>query len=90
MKMKVLVENEVVDYIKELPAKDQKVIGEHINRLIEHPKAIGDIKRMITRTPRWRMHISSKYTVFYFVKDDTVYVDRIMTQEQAHKKYGIF
>jgi len=34
------------------------------------------------------MHISSKYTVFYFVADDMICIDRIMSQELAHKKYG--
>jgi hypothetical protein len=34
------------------------------------------------------MHISSKYTLFYYVDSDTVFVDHIMSQELAHKKYG--
>jgi hypothetical protein len=34
------------------------------------------------------MYISMKYTLFYFVDSDTVRIDKIMTIEQAHKKYG--
>jgi hypothetical protein len=34
------------------------------------------------------MHISMKYTLFYYVDSDMVWVDKIMTIEQAHKKYG--
>jgi hypothetical protein len=34
------------------------------------------------------MHISMKYTLFYYVDADRVWVDKIMTIEQAHKKYG--
>jgi hypothetical protein len=34
--------------------------------------------------------VSSKYVIFYFVERDTVKVDLIMTQEQAHKRYGVF
>ena len=35
------------------------------------------------------MHISMKYTLFYYVDADTVWIDKIMTTEQAHKKYGM-
>ena len=35
------------------------------------------------------MHISMKYNLFYYVDSDTVWVDKIMTIEQAHKKYGM-
>ena len=34
------------------------------------------------------MHISLKYTLFYYIESDTVWIDNIMTTEQAHKKYG--
>jgi hypothetical protein len=34
------------------------------------------------------MHVSGKYVVFFFVFQETVRVDLIMTTEQAHKRYG--
>jgi len=86
--MKLEVSKGVCAYLKDLTDKDRRVIGEHISRLSGHPNAAGDIKRLRTRKNRWRMHIGSKYVLFYFVDGDTVKIDRIMTQEQAHKKYG--
>ena len=86
--MKIRVNPAVIDYIGHTPEKDQRIIGEHLDRLSDHPNAPGDIKKLKTRKPRWRMHIGSKYTVFYFVNDDTVFIDHIMSQELAHKKYG--
>ena len=34
------------------------------------------------------MHVSWKYTIFYSVESDTIWIEKIMTIEQAHKKYG--
>lgn len=86
--MKIKIEDKAKTFIRMLHEKDRRVIGEHINRLTEHPNAQGDIKKLKTRKPRWRMHIGSKYTVFFLVVDGTVYIDHIMSQELAHKKYG--
>ena len=86
----IQISNEVTKYLKTLSDKDQRIIGEYIDRLNEHPNAPGNIKKMKTKKPRWRLHIGSKYTLFYFVEGDTVYVDHMMTQEQAHKRYGKF
>lgn len=87
--MRIKIEEGAKAFIRERPEKDRRVIGEHIDRLTEHPHAQGDIKKLKTRKPRWRMHISSKFTVFYYVVDDTVCIDHIMSQELAHKKYGM-
>ncbi|MEI7857236.1 MAG: hypothetical protein WCH85_07015 [Methanomicrobiales archaeon] len=87
--MRIRIEDKVKDFIRGLPEKDRRVIGEHIDRLYEHPQATGNIKKLHTKKPRWRMHISMKYTLFYYVDSDTVWVDKIMTTEQAHKKYGM-
>jgi len=86
--VKIQIEDSVTSFIRSLPEKDRRVIGEHIERLTEHPNATGNIKKLNTKKPRWRMHISLKYTVFYYVISDTVYIDLIMTIERAHKKYG--
>jgi len=87
--VRIRIEDDVKEFIRELPEKDRRVIGEHIDRLSEHPGATGNIKKLHTKKPRWRMHISMKYTLFYYVDSDTVWVDKIMTIEQAHKKYGM-
>ena len=86
----IQISNEVTKYLKTLSDKDRRIVGEYIDRLSEHPNAPGNIKKMKTKKPRWRLHIGSKYTLFYFVEGDTVYVDHMMTQEQAHKRYGKF
>jgi mRNA-degrading endonuclease RelE of RelBE toxin-antitoxin system len=86
----IQISNEVTKYLKTLSDKDQRIIGEYIDRLNEHPNAPGNIKKMKTKKPRWRLHIGSKYTLFYFVDGDSLYVDHMMTQEQAHKRYGKF
>jgi mRNA-degrading endonuclease RelE of RelBE toxin-antitoxin system len=86
----ITISNDVIKYIGTLSEKDQRIIGGYIDRLNEHPNAPGNIKKMKTRKPRWRLHIGSKYTLFYFVDSDTLYVDHMMTQEQSHKRYGKF
>ncbi|MDP2797455.1 MAG: hypothetical protein Q8N94_08100 [Methanoregula sp.] len=87
--MRIKIEDNVKDFLRELPKKDRRVISEHIERLTEHPGATGNIKKLHTKKPRWRMHISMKYTLFYYVDSDMVWVGEIMTLEQAHKKYGM-
>ena len=86
--MRISIEDRVKEFIRELPEKDRRVIGEHIERLSGHPNATGNIRKLHTRKSRWRMHISMKYTLFYYVDSDSVLIDKIMTIEQAHKKYG--
>jgi mRNA-degrading endonuclease RelE of RelBE toxin-antitoxin system len=86
----VKVADNVKLYVGGLSEKDRRIVGEYIGRLQEHPNAPGNIKKMKTRKPRWRLHIGSKYTLFYFVEGNTVYVDNMMSQEQAHKRYGSF
>jgi len=87
--VKIKIETGVISFMGCLPEKDRRVIGEHIDRLSEHPNATGNIKKLKTRKPCWRMHISLKYTLFYHINPaDTVCIDKIMTIGQAHKKYG--
>ena len=86
--MRIKIEDRVKEFIRELPEKDRRVIGEYIERLSEHPNATGNIRKLPARKPRWRMHISLKYTLFCYVDSDIVWIDKIMTIEQAHKKYG--
>jgi mRNA-degrading endonuclease RelE of RelBE toxin-antitoxin system len=86
--VQISIEDGVKEFIRQLPEKDRRVIGEHIERLSDHPDAPGNIKKLHTRKPRWRMHISMKYTLFYYVGSDTVWIDKIMTTKQPHKKYG--
>lgn len=49
--MRIKIEDTVKDFIRELPEKDRRVIGEHIERLSEHPSATGNIKKLHTKNP---------------------------------------
>ena len=86
--MRIKIEDGVRQFIRELPEKDRRVIGEHIERLVDHPNAMGNIKKLHTRKPRWHMDFSLKYTLFYYVDSDTVWIVNFMTTEQAPKNYG--
>jgi len=37
---------------------------------------------------QYRMHVSYRYTIFFYPKDRVLVIDEIMTTEQAHKEYG--
>ena len=37
---------------------------------------------------RYRMHVSYRYTIFFYPNGDEIIVNEIMTTEQAYKKYG--
>ena len=86
--MDISVKKNVTEFLRSLPDKDRRIVGEHIDRLAQHPHVTGDVKRLQTKKPRWRMHVSSKYTLFYTIINDEVIVDLLMTQEKAHKRYG--
>jgi len=84
----VEIESKVTSFLATLPEKDRRIIGEHIDRLADHPHAHGYIEPLWTKRKRFKMHVSGKYVVFFFVVQETVRVDLIMTTEQAHKRYG--
>jgi hypothetical protein len=61
--VRIYIEDRVKEFIRELPEKDRRVIGEHIERLSDHPNATGNIRKLHTRKPRWRTFL--KYPVYY-------------------------
>ena len=46
--MRIRIEDRVKEFIRDFPGTDRRVIGEHIERLSEHPGATGNIKRQDT------------------------------------------
>jgi len=80
------VKQNVLQFIQFLPEKDRRIIGEHISRLEETWPPDGDLERLYDH--RYRMHISRKYTLFIEHEGDETTVLKIMTIEQAHKRYG--
>jgi len=75
-------------FLERLPGKDCRIVGNHIDRLVDHPYAHGDIKRLNTPKERYRMHVSDKYIVFFYPDGNSLVIDEILTSEQAHKRYG--
>ena len=76
------------NFLAGLHEKDRRIVVEHIDRLAHHPHARGDIKRLNTPKERYRMHVSYRYTVFFYPDGKDIIVNEIMTTEQAHKRYG--
>jgi len=86
--LKIRITGQAVKFLASLPLKDCRIVGEHIDRLADHPHANGDIKKLNTKKERYRMHVSYRYTIFYYPLGQEIIVNKIMTTEQAHKKYG--
>lgn len=86
--MKIRITERAIKFLESIPDKDLRIVGEHIDRLIHHPHATGDIKRLTMKKERYRMHVSYRYTIFFYLDGGEIIVNEIMTTEQAHKKYG--
>jgi mRNA-degrading endonuclease RelE of RelBE toxin-antitoxin system len=86
--LNIRITTRVHDFLEALHEKDRRIVSEHIDRLTDHPYAHGDIKRLKTPKERYRMHVSYRYTVFFYPDGEELVVDEIMTTEQAHKRYG--
>jgi mRNA-degrading endonuclease RelE of RelBE toxin-antitoxin system len=76
----------VIKFLQLLPEKDRRIVGDHISRLEGKWPPDGDLERLYDC--RYRMHISRRYTLFIEHDDSETTVLRIMTLEQAHKRYG--
>jgi mRNA-degrading endonuclease RelE of RelBE toxin-antitoxin system len=80
------VKPNVIKFLQLLPEKDRRIVAEHISRLEGTWPPDGDLERLYDC--RYRMHISRRYTMFLEHDGDETTVLRIMTLEQAHKRYG--
>jgi hypothetical protein len=80
------VKSNVIKFIQLLPEKDRRIVAEHISRLEGPWPPDGDLEKLYDC--RYRMHISRRYTMFLEHDGDETTVLRIMTLEQAHKRYG--
>jgi mRNA-degrading endonuclease RelE of RelBE toxin-antitoxin system len=86
--LKIEITERAIKFLVNLPEKDRCIVGEHIDRLADYPHAHGDIKRLTMPKERYRMHVSYRYTVFFYPRDQVIIINEIMAAEQAHKKYG--
>ena len=93
MTFPILVEDDVLEFMENLPEKSQRIVKNKITRLSEdpYPGKDGDKERFTCpgKEPVYRLHISHSYTAFYRIKNERIYVFGLMTIEQAHKKYGL-
>ena len=86
--MRVTIDRKALRYVNDLPAKDRRLIKEHLLKL-EDPYTAPDVE--IFENGHCRMHISHSYTAFFDVlPGGTVTVLDVMTIEDAHKRYKRF
>ncbi|MEI7434732.1 MAG: hypothetical protein WCJ93_10810 [Methanomicrobiales archaeon] len=93
MNFPILVEDEVLEFMGNLPENSLRIVKNKIARLSEdpYPGKDGDTERFTCagKGPVYRVHISHGYTAFYRIKNERIYVFGLVTIEQAHKKYGL-
>jgi hypothetical protein len=82
----LFVKQNVYEFLKLLTEKDRHIIGEHISRLEGEWPPTGDLERLYEC--RYRMHVGRKFTIFLEYDGANVTVLRVMTIQQAHKRYG--
>ena len=81
--MKIRITERALKFLASLPMKDCRIVGEHIDRLADHPHAKGDIKRLNTRKERYRIDVSDRYMIYYYPDGQEIIVNDIMTAEQG-------
>lgn len=80
------VKTSVIKFIQLLPEKDRRIVGEHISHLEGKWPPEGDLEKLYDCF--YRLHISRRYTLLLEHDGDETTILRIMTIEQAHKRYG--
>jgi len=81
--MKIRITERALKFLSSLPMKDCRIVGEHIERLADHPHPKGDIKRLNTKKERYRMHMSYRYTIYYYPDGQEIIVNDIVNAEQG-------
>jgi hypothetical protein len=75
-----------IKFLELLAEKDRRIAGDHISRLESGWPPEGDLEKLYES--RYRMHIARRYTMFLEHEGNDTTVLKIMTIEQAHKRYG--
>jgi mRNA-degrading endonuclease RelE of RelBE toxin-antitoxin system len=81
--VRVDIEKQALRYINSLPEKDRRIVKQHLMRL-EDPYTATDVE--LLPNGHCRMHIAHTYTV----PGGVVNVLKVMTIEEAHKRYKRF
>jgi hypothetical protein len=86
--VRVDIEKQALRYINGLPEKDRRIVKQLLMRL-EDPYTAPDVE--LLQNGHCRMHIAHTYTAFFdVVPGGVVNVLKVMTIEEAHKRYKRF
>ena len=83
--MHVKIKPKAQVFVDALPEKSRRIVYEHLMQL-KDLKTARDIECL--QGNEWRMHIAHTYTAFFLVEGNLVLINRVMTIEDAHKRYG--
>lgn len=85
--MKVKIERNACDYVRNLPEKSRRIILSHLRKL-EEPLQIQGIEQLATDV--YRMHVGRTYTILFttLLDCDVVRVTDIYPIGTAHKRYN--
>jgi mRNA interferase RelE/StbE len=87
----VRIDIDAIGFVNSQSDKSRRIIETHLKALEEDPfPGKGGDKELLNLRPGvriYRLHIGRKFTAFYEVMEKIVFVNEIMTIEQAHKKY---
>jgi len=91
VKFFVCIDIDAIDFINSQTDKSRRIIEKHLRALQEDPfpGSHGD-KELLNLRPGvkiYRLHIARMFTAFYEIEEGAVYVNEVLTIEQAQKKY---
>lgn len=91
MKFEVTIDIDEIAYINSLDDKSKRIIRNHLKTLEDDPfPGKGGDKELLKLREGveiYRLHIGHMFTAFYEIEGKTVFVNEVLTIEQAHKKY---
>ncbi|MDD5187603.1 MAG: type II toxin-antitoxin system RelE/ParE family toxin [Methanoregula sp.] len=92
MTFEVRIDIDAIEFVNSQSDKSRRIIETQLKNLEDDPfPGKGGDKELLNLhqgARLYRLHIGRSFTVFYEVEDNIVYVNKIMTIEQAHKKYS--
>ena len=87
----VSIDIDAITFVHVLDEKSRRIIRSHLKSLEidPFPGKGGDKELLELRDgiKIYRLHIGHTFTAFYEIEGNLVFVNEIMTTEQAHKKY---
>ena len=91
MSFSVCIDTDAREFFLSLDVKNRRIIKGHL-KILEtdpYPGKAGDKELLNLKegVKIYRLHIGHTFTAYYEIEGKTVYVNEILTVEQAHKKY---